>query len=143
MTFRTIPAHIAPGPDDVAALARKRAELDAKLDRHGWRERRIVAGSASTETVDVVLRNRHLSRVLAGPVALGPRMVRGAVSIMLLVILNAIAVFTLAISDAAARRGGCQAIAQRYIAAPAGSIAEARYRRAMIIESCYTEDGRP
>lgn len=67
--FKTIPLHISPSPEDVEALARARLQLADRLDRHSWRERRIVMGSASPETVDCVLGNRHLSRVLAGPVA--------------------------------------------------------------------------
>lgn len=65
--FKTIPLRIAPGPEDMADLNARRAALADQLDRHGWRERRIVAGNASPETIDCVLRNRHLSRVLAGP----------------------------------------------------------------------------
>lgn len=140
MKFRTMPAHIEPGPDDVAALARKRAELDAKLDRHGWRERRVVLGVASPETIDCVMRNRHLSRVLAGPVALGPRTSRGAVDLLAIVILVTVTVVGGIISDAHARRGGCAAIAARYIDARPGSLAEMRARRAMTRESCYKED---
>lgn len=54
-------------PSTAAALERKRAALASQLDRHGWRERRIVLGVASPETIDCVLRMRYLSRVLAGP----------------------------------------------------------------------------
>jgi hypothetical protein len=66
--FRTIPLHIAPSLEDAEALKRARLQLADKLDRHAWRERRIVNGQASPETIDATLRNRHLSRVLAGPV---------------------------------------------------------------------------
>lgn len=62
-----LPLTITPRPEDRAALEAKRAALADALDRHGWRERRIVLGVASPETIDCVLRMRHLSRVLAGP----------------------------------------------------------------------------
>lgn len=143
MTFRTIPATVTPSAEDIEALARARLQLADELDRHKYRERRIVSGVASPQTIDCVLRNRHLSRVLAGPVALGPRTSRGAVSLLLLVVINTAICVTLAISDGLARRGGCAEIARHYIEAPAGSMREARYARAMSQESCYTEDGRP
>ncbi len=73
MTFRTMPAFIAPGPEDRAALDRKRAELADRLEAHEARERRIVLGVASEATIDCVMRNKHLSRVLAGPVPLFKR----------------------------------------------------------------------
>lgn len=64
----------SPTQQDAASLERKRAELADKLDRHAWRERRVVSGTASAATVDCVMRNRHLSRVLAGPrPVIGPR----------------------------------------------------------------------
>lgn len=65
-----------PRPEDAATLERKRAALADQLDRHYWRERRVVMGSASVETIDCVLRMRYLSRVLAGPRALGPPLAR-------------------------------------------------------------------
>jgi hypothetical protein len=68
--FRSIPHKLTPSLEDLEALARARLQMADRLDRHAFRERRIVAGHASPETIDCVLSNRHLSRVLAGPVAI-------------------------------------------------------------------------
>lgn len=62
-----LPFSLPPLADDVALLNFRRAVLDCKLAAHAARESRIVAGNASPETIDWVLRDRHLSRVLAGP----------------------------------------------------------------------------
>lgn len=61
-----------PTPSDAAMLERKRAELDTRLSVHASRLSRAAAGNASEATRRVLARNRHLSQVLAGPVALGP-----------------------------------------------------------------------
>jgi hypothetical protein len=74
MHFHNILAHVAPRAEDAASLARKREALADQLDRHAWRERRVVAGSCGPETVDCVIRHKYLSRVLTGPRAVyGPR----------------------------------------------------------------------
>ena len=62
-----IPYGMTPRPEARAALERKRAAFAAAVDRQYWRERRIVAGTASVETIEAALEFRHLSRVLAGP----------------------------------------------------------------------------
>lgn len=70
MAFRTIPLHITPGPDDVATLGYRRAVLDCALEQQAHRERAILAGTASHAMIDKAIENKHLSRVMAGPVPL-------------------------------------------------------------------------
>lgn len=62
-----LPRVITPRPKDAQALAAARHKLTQALECHHWRERRVVMGVASPETIDCVLRMRYLSRVLAGP----------------------------------------------------------------------------
>ncbi len=68
--FKTIPLHITPSPEDIEAHARAQLQLRERLEAHAALTRRMVAGRASNATADEVLRNQHLSRVLAGPVPL-------------------------------------------------------------------------
>ena len=65
--FRTIPACVTPHPDDAESLARARRKLQLALDAQAHRERAIVAGTATDEMIETALRNRYLSRALAGP----------------------------------------------------------------------------
>ena len=62
-----IPRHITPHPDDAESLARARRKLQLALDAQAHRERAIVAGTATDEMIETALRNRYLSRALAGP----------------------------------------------------------------------------
>lgn len=132
--FRTIPLHISPGPDDRDGLNRERAALASRLEQQAHRERAIVAGTASRAMLEAAIADKHLSRVLAGPVPLyrerGAFDVLGAVLVVHLIVMGGI------IADGWARRGGCAAIAQRYMENPDSRLA----RRAMSRESCYIED---
>jgi hypothetical protein len=136
--FRTIPLHITPGPDDADGLARERAALASRMDQQAHRERAIVAGTASVRMIEEAIADKHLSRVLAGPVPLsyGPRKQRGAFDVLAAVLVVHVLVLGGIIADGWARRGGCSAIAERYIANPDSTLA----RRAMSRESCYIED---
>ena len=62
-----IPLSVTPRPEDAEALARARQHLAEKLDRHAHLERAIVAGTATVEMIEAALRDRYLSRALAGP----------------------------------------------------------------------------
>jgi len=146
--FRTVPAHITPRPEDTEALARARAQLESRLEHQAHRERAVVAGTASMAMLDAAIEDKYLSRVLAGPVPLHyPRKVfkhRGSASVVLLVVFTVFAALAaLALGYPVIKRADCAAIAQRYIDAPRGSIAEARAREEMDRESCYTEDAIP
>jgi hypothetical protein len=71
---------ITPRPEDTERLAHRVAAFAAALDQQAHRERAIVAGTASTAMIDAAIRDKHLSRVLAGPVPMyyGPRQFKRA-----------------------------------------------------------------
>ena len=62
-----IPLSVTPHPDDAESLARARRKLQLALDAQAHRERAIVAGTATVEMIEAALRDRYLSRALAGP----------------------------------------------------------------------------
>jgi hypothetical protein len=59
---------ITPTIDCAATLAAKRADFSAQVERQAHRERAIVAGTATMAMIDAAIAEKHLSRVLAGPV---------------------------------------------------------------------------
>lgn len=66
--FRTIPLHIAPSAEDAESLVRASARLASELAQQAHREQAIVAGTASVPMIEAAIADKHLSRVLAGPV---------------------------------------------------------------------------
>ena len=68
-----IPLSVTPHPDDAESLARARRKLQLALDAQAHRERAIVAGTATVEMIEAALRDRYLSRALAGPRLLSRR----------------------------------------------------------------------
>ena len=145
--FRTIPAHITPGPNDVADLNARREALASRLDQQAHRERAIVAGTASTAMLDAAIADKHLSRVLAGPVPMyyGPRTFkhgqRGRALLGLVLVFAVLGVVAAAALDRIMTRPvACAEVAQRYRDAPEGSPAEIEALAEMDRGSCYAED---
>lgn len=83
-----------------------------------------------------------LRRLKAGPVpVINLKRQRGVLDVLAAVVVVTAITLAGVISDAHARRGGCQEIARRYIEARnVGGIREARAARALAHESCYIED---